>query len=191
MDAGAAVLEPSDPERVIHAHRIGCLVHVLHLFVNAGMRNLLFMGRLGKWSWHEWPKKHLVGLLGSLWYIMSRSDVSTTTQKQYTHVVHGGFAIVWDGKFDKPTETRWMVTWGAAAVPEGRWDRVLWFASDWEPSKLLGNPFMYYWHKPDVMLSNPLTRVHCCYYCTRREGAVIGFGWCSSRASDEVTVYFF
>ena len=99
--------------------------------------------------------------------------------------------LAWDGKFDKPTETCWMVTWGAAAVPEGRWDRVLWFASDWEPSKLLGNPFMYYWHKPDVMLSNPLTRVHCCYYCTRREGAVIGFGWCSSRASDEVTVYFF
>ena len=76
-------------------------------------------------------------------------------------MIYGASDIVWDGKFDKPTETRWMVTWGAAAVPEGRWDRVLWFASDWAPSKLLGNPFVYYWFKPYVMLSNPLIRVHC------------------------------
>ena len=33
---------------------------------------------------------------------------------------------VCDGKFDKPTETRWMVTWRAAAVLKGRWDQVLW-----------------------------------------------------------------
>ena len=107
----------------MHAHRIGCLLHVLHFFVNAGMGSVFFMGRLGKGSC---PKQHLVGLLGSLWYNMSRSDVSNTTSKQYKHVVHGGLSIVWDGKFDKPTETRWMVAWRAAAVLEGRWDQVLW-----------------------------------------------------------------
>ena len=91
-------------------------------------------------------------------------------------MVHGGFAIVWDGKFDKPTETRWMVTWRAAAVLEGRWDQVLWLASEWAPSKLLGNPLLnYWWCKPYVMLSNPMMRVHCCY-CARGEGTVLGFG---------------
>ena len=68
------------------------------------------MGRLAKGSWHEWPKQHLVGLLGSLWYNMSQSDVFNTTQKPYKHVIHGAFDIVWDGKFDKPAATRWMVT---------------------------------------------------------------------------------
>ena len=57
---------------------------------------------------------------------MSRLDFSNPTQKPYKHVIHGAFDIVWDGEFDKPTETRWMVTWRAAAVLEGRWDQVLW-----------------------------------------------------------------
>ena len=79
MDAGAAVLDRSDPGRAIHAHRIDCLLHVLHRFVNPGMGNVFFMGRLGKGSWHEWPKQHLVGLVGALCYILSRSGVSNTT----------------------------------------------------------------------------------------------------------------
>ena len=78
MDAGAAVLEPSDPGRVLHAHRVGCLLHLFHLFANAGMGKLFFMDRLGKGSWHEWPKQRRVGLLCSLWYNVSRSDVSNT-----------------------------------------------------------------------------------------------------------------
>ena len=62
MDAGAAVLEPFNPCRAIHVHRIGCLLHVLHLSVNTGMENAIFTGPLGQGSWHEWPKKHkLVG----------------------------------------------------------------------------------------------------------------------------------
>ena len=84
----------SDPGRVIHAYRIGCLLHVLHIFVNAGMGNVFFMGRLGKGSWHDWPKQHLVGLLSSRWYNMSRLDVSNTTYKQYMLVVHGGYGMV-------------------------------------------------------------------------------------------------
>ena len=83
--------------------------------------------------------------------------------------------LAWDGKFDNLTETRWMVTWRAAAVSKGRWDRVLWLASEWTPSRLLGSPFMNYWYKPYVMISNPLMRVHCCY-CARGVGAVLGFG---------------
>ena len=107
---------------------------------------------------------------------MSRLDFSNPTQKPYKHVIHGAFDIVWDGEFDKPTETRWMVTWRAAAVLEGRWDQVLWLASEWAPSKLLGNPLLnYWWCKPYVMLSNPMMRVHCCY-CARGEGTVLGFG---------------
>ena len=86
---------------------------------SAEMAHVFFMGRLRKGSWHEGPKQHLVGLLGSLWYNMSQSDVFNTTQKPYKHVIHGAFDIVWDGKFDKPTETRSMVTWLAAMVLEG------------------------------------------------------------------------
>ena len=29
------------------------------------------------------------------------------------------------------------------------------------PRKLLGNPFMNYWYKPYVMLSNPFMRARC------------------------------
>ena len=61
-----------------HVFRIGCFLHVLHA-VNLGMENMFFMGRLGSGSWHEWPKQHLVCLLGSVLYNMSRSDVSNTT----------------------------------------------------------------------------------------------------------------
>ena len=37
----------------------------------------------------------------------------------------------------------------------------LWLASEWAPSKLLGDPFVNLWYKPNVMLSNPPIRVHC------------------------------
>ena len=84
------------------------------------------------------------------------------------------FGIAWDGKFDKSTDARSMVTWRAAAVLGGRWDQVIWLASERAPRKLLGNPFMNYWYTPYVMLSNPFMRMHCkfCYYCARGEGAV-------------------
>ena len=78
MDAGAAMLE-FNRSRVIHVHRIDCLLHLLHLSVSARMENAFFMGPLGKGSWHEWSKQHRVGLIGSTWYSMSRSDISNTT----------------------------------------------------------------------------------------------------------------
>ena len=48
------------------------------------------------------------------------------------------FGSVRDGKFDKPTETCWIVTWRAAAVLEGQWDQVLWLASEWALSRSVG-----------------------------------------------------
>ena len=61
---------------------------------------------------------------------MSQSDVFNTTWEQHKRVIHGAFGIGWDGKFDKLTETRWMVTWRTAAVLEGGRDQVLWLATE-------------------------------------------------------------
>ena len=44
MDDGAAALEPAAPDHVTHVHRIGCLLHVLHISVNAEMANVFFHG---------------------------------------------------------------------------------------------------------------------------------------------------
>ena len=73
------------------------------------------------------------------------------------------FGVVCDGKFDKPTETRSVVTWRAAAVLEGRCVQVLsgfcfrvgTAQTAWEPV------YKLFTQKPYVMLSNPLVRVRC------------------------------
>ena len=77
MDDVADTVVP--PCCIMYAFRIGCLLLVLHLSVNAGMDNPFFMGPLGKGAWHNWPRQHLVSLLGIIWYNTSRSDVSSTT----------------------------------------------------------------------------------------------------------------
>ena len=71
------------PSCIICAFRIGCLLHVLHLPMNAGMENLFFMGFLGKGAWHNWPRQRLVSLLGIIWYNTNRSDVANTTWRRY------------------------------------------------------------------------------------------------------------
>lgn len=63
---------------IIYAFRIGCLLHVLHLAISAGMQTDSFMGPLGTGSWHEWPKQHLVSLLGSVWYNTSTRALAAT-----------------------------------------------------------------------------------------------------------------
>jgi len=63
--AGASAAREDTP---IFAHRIGCVLHILHLAVTAGLTNPFFMGPLGKGSWREWESDHLVALLGSVWY---------------------------------------------------------------------------------------------------------------------------
>ena len=62
--------------QIISAHRIGCLLHILHLAVNAGLESEFFMGPLEKGSWHEWKEQHLVALLGMVWYNVDEGWVS-------------------------------------------------------------------------------------------------------------------
>ena len=52
----------------LYAFRIRCLLHALHLSANAGMVNPFFMGPLGEGAWHNWPRQHVVSLLGIIWY---------------------------------------------------------------------------------------------------------------------------
>ena len=130
--------------KIICAFHTGCYLHVLHLAVKAGMECMFFMGRLGTGSWHEWPKQHLVCFLGSVWYNMSRSDVSNTTWWQFKRPVYVATGIKCRTKFAKPAETRWMVIWQGAAMLEERWDQVTWIFAVWAPTKLLGTPFINY-----------------------------------------------
>lgn len=146
--------------KIIHGIRIGCLLHVLHLAVNAGMECEFFMGPLGKGSWHEWQRQHLVSLLGMVWYNLARSESSNTTWAQFKKLVEARFGVVWKRKFVRPAETRWMVIWEGAAAVEERWDEVSWIFNEWAPRKLLGTPFSQYWARSMVMLKNPLIRLH-------------------------------
>ena len=161
MEDGEAAQATADAYvPIIYAFRIGCLLHVLHLAISAGMQTDSFMGPLGTGSWHEWPKQHLVSLLGSVWYNTSKSDVSNTTWSQFKTLIFAKFGVAWSEKFIRPAETRWMVMWEGATILDRRWDYVTWIFSQWAPSKLLGTPSMNYWSKPYVMLNNPLMRVH-------------------------------
>ena len=177
IDDGAAVLEPSEPGFVVHAHRIGCLLHVLHLFVNAGMGNVFFVGLLGKGCGMSGRSNTLSVCSARCWHNMSRSDVFNTAVKLYKHVVHGGFAIVWDAKFDKPTDTRWMVTWRAAAVLEGRWDQVLWALTCFRvrtEQPALGPVYeLLVQALRDAQQSADARALQVCY-CARGEGACSG-----------------
>ena len=85
--ASAAAVE--DP--LIFAHRIGCVLHILHIAVTAGMTNPFFMGPLGKGSWLEWEGDHLVALLGCVWYNISPSTACNTTFRQFQHLVQEHF----------------------------------------------------------------------------------------------------
>ena len=57
----------------IHSHRLGCVLHMLHISVTAGLTTPCFMSPLGVGSWHEWKEDHLVALLGSVWTRVSYS----------------------------------------------------------------------------------------------------------------------
>ena len=81
MEDVADTLVP--PSCIIHAFRMGSLLHVLHLSVNVGMDNPFFVGPLGKGAWHKWPRQHLISSLGIIWYNTSRSNVVNTTRRQY------------------------------------------------------------------------------------------------------------
>ena len=57
----------------IHSHRLGCVLHILHIYVTDGLTTPCFMGPLGVASWHEGKEDHLVALLGSVWTRVSYS----------------------------------------------------------------------------------------------------------------------
>ena len=57
----------------IHSHRLGCVLHILHIYVTDGLTTPCFMGPLGVGSWHEGKEDHLVALLGSVWTRVSYS----------------------------------------------------------------------------------------------------------------------
>eukprot|EP00752_Nemacystus_decipiens_P006816 g6119.t1 len=152
--------EMSYVKQDIFAVRLGCFLHILHLAVNAGMESEFFMGPLGHGSWHEWEKPHLVGLLGMVWYNLSRSEAANTNWTQFKRLVHSKFGVLWLHKFVRPAETRWMVIWLGAAMLEGRWDEVVWLFAEWAPLKLLGTPLLQYWYRPMTQLKQPRIRLH-------------------------------
>ena len=73
-DAIAAAELDDLRDRRVYAARLGCVLHILHIAVTAGMTSTFFMGPLGKGPWNEWERDHVFSLLGLVWYSTSRSD---------------------------------------------------------------------------------------------------------------------
>ena len=69
----AAELDDLRDRRVYAAH-LGCVLHILHIAVTAGMTSTFFMDPLGKGPWNEWERNHVFSLLGLVWYNTSPSD---------------------------------------------------------------------------------------------------------------------
>lgn len=148
-----------DEAAPIHAVRIGCALHILHLAVMAGIQSDYFMGTMGSGSWHEWKTAHLVALLGTVWYTISRSGSSTANFAQFNNLVGEEFEVTWKSKFPKPTETRWAVVWQAAAILDSRWDEVQWLFTVWAAGRLFSGPFRQYWMQGAFMMLDPSFRL--------------------------------
>ena len=73
-DAIAAAELDGLRDRRVYAAYLGCVLHILHIAVTAGMTSTFFMGPLGKGPWNEWERDHVFSLLGLVWYSTSRSD---------------------------------------------------------------------------------------------------------------------
>ena len=76
----------------INSHCLGCVLHILHISVTAGLTTPCFMCPLGVGSCHEWKENHLVALLGSVWTRVSYSyhtrtkpGVNEPCYKSYLH----------------------------------------------------------------------------------------------------------
>ena len=63
-DAIAAAELDDLRDRRVYAARLGCVLHMLHIAVTAGMTSTFFMGPLGKGPWNEWERDHLFSRLG-------------------------------------------------------------------------------------------------------------------------------
>ena len=73
-DAIAAAELDDLRDRRVYVARLGCVLHILHIAVTAGMTSTFFIGPLGKGPWNEWERDHVFSLLGLVWYNTSRSD---------------------------------------------------------------------------------------------------------------------
>ena len=58
-DAIAAAELDDLRDRRVYAARLGCVLHVLHIAVTAGMTSTFFMGPLRKGPWNEWERDHV------------------------------------------------------------------------------------------------------------------------------------
>ena len=72
---------PPDEER-IYCFRLGCVLHVLHIVVVSGLESASLMDSFGKGSWHEWEFLHAVVLLGTVWYLLSKSRTTFAQRKK-------------------------------------------------------------------------------------------------------------
>lgn len=148
-----------DKEKPIHAVRLGCILNIMHLSVTAGLESNYFMGPMGSGSWHEWKKNHLVALLGTLWYTVSRSGSCKANFEQFKNLVTDEFETSWTSKFVRPAETRWMVIWEGAKLLDERWEEVELLFTVWSPSRLYSSPFQQYWMQGALMMSDPSFRL--------------------------------
>ena len=73
-DAIAAAELDDLRDRRVYDARLGCVLHILHIAVTAGMTSTFFMDPLGKGPWNEWEIDHVFSLRGLVWYNTSRSD---------------------------------------------------------------------------------------------------------------------
>ncbi|CAB1100448.1 unnamed protein product [Ectocarpus sp. CCAP 1310/34] len=140
------------------------------------MTSALFMGPLGKGSWHEWERDHVFSLLGMVWYNTSRSEPSNASFQRWKRVVAAQFpnAKPWLIKFIRPAETRWMVVMDGAKLLCERWEQVEWLFCEYAARNLNKTTFRNYWVQSACMLRDPLVRVHVMF--TARLGELL-FDW--------------
>ena len=146
-DAIAAAELDDLRDRRVYAARLGCVLHILHIAVTAGMASTFFMGPLGKGPWNEWERDHVFSLLGLVWYNTSRSDSCNANFERWKRKVAAKLPDKeWYVKFIKPAETRWMVVFDGAKILEQRWEEITWPFCDWAPQNILKTAFKSYWY---------------------------------------------
>lgn len=163
-DAAAASELAALQNGAVYAIRLGCVLHILHIAITAGLTSIFFMGPLGKGSWHEWERDHVFSLLGMVWYNLCRSNASNTTWEQYkTQVAEEFPGHKWKKKFVKPAETRWMVVFEGATLLHERWEQVKWLFCSYASTHLLLTVYKNYWAQSALMLSDPYIRLQVAF----------------------------
>lgn len=146
---------------MVHAVRLGCVLHILRIAITAGLTSVYFVGAIGEGPWNDWERDHPFSLLGLLWYNLSRANSSNATWEQYKNLIANQFPDIkpWTSKFVKPAETRWMVVFDGAAFLNERWEQVAWLFCTWASSNLLVSAYNNYWAQSAVMLEDGYMRI--------------------------------